>query len=210
MDDNKQIHELAQQVAPLIGYHYSVVRNLDPDGTLRHWAVIEKDGEDGKLVGKLSFGLIGYGHMKNRIEIGVAWPQNPTNFGTKTVEHYNRKGRRTDITVSAEKSAEKIAKDIKSRLLADAESLYAEAQKNLDADLAYSARKRAAIEKVAGLLGKTITGREMESDRSPTFYVGKSYNSRVTVHSGTSIKVELDVNDSNIAKVIEFAKSLEA
>lgn len=198
-----ELHELAKKIAPLIGYEYDekASRNYDGDLMLPHLSSAN---------GQIYFGDINYGHAKGRLHISVSWPtgRNRQNF---FVSQSRRNGRKPDITVAGTKSVEQIAKDIKNRLLPDAESLWQEAARDMNSANEYQDGKIAAMKKVAALLGKSTDERDFSRD-SQSWYINnnnKRYD-RVIVHSASSIKVEIDANVDNIEKIIEFAKSLEA
>ena len=203
----QELHELAKKVAPLIGYEYAEDRNPAswPNANeLSHFAHI-KSGEKGSLWLEAS-------RSPGRIVIAVAWPRAGASQGYRNfvIEGYRNKDRQTSISVTATKTPEQIARDIKNRLLTDAESLYQEAYGDMIRDAEYNDAKRNAAIKVAAL-----TGNEAHSARSDRD-VRYSYNLRdvpvytnIEIRSATNIRVEIDADVDNIEKIIEFVKSLK-
>ena len=151
-----------------------------------------------------------YGHNKSRISIAISWPNTGPEHGYRAVsiQSYERDrlgggDKKTSINVSGDKLPEQIAKDIKSRLLADAEWLYQEAAAKMNRELDYTAKKKAAVDAVAKLCGTTASERDYEG--TSYFHPYKNYNCKVTVISGDSFRVEIDVNDINkVKKLIDY------
>ncbi len=199
---NQELHDLAKKIAPLIGYEYDEKASRNYDGGLMEPHLSSANGA-------IYIHAISYGAQKGRLSIAVSWPvgKNHQNF---FVSEYRRNGRTSRITANAKKTPEQIAKDLKSRLLPDAESLWQEAVKDMNSAQNYQDGKIAAMKKVAGLLGKSTDERDFQRD-SQSWYVSNA-NSRydkVTVHSATSIKVEIDADLENVEKIIEFVKTLK-
>ena len=193
--DNKALQELAQKVAPLIGY--DCVRSPNENMKLA--------GEKGALY----MSVISYGPAKGRIHIGISWPSAPER-GYRVYTVYDRKDRKTDITVSGTKTAEQIAKDIKNRFLADAESLWLEANAAMQRDIEYHNKRKAANIKLAELTGNRVPER-YEENRDTTYYVkpGEFTNAQARVCYGNEVKFEFTTSLENAERVIEFIRSLK-
>lgn len=157
--NTQELHELAKKIAPLIGYEYPTERgwpgNFDNDGTLRDgWARLVRK-ENGEIVGAVTIDPVEYGHSKGRIEIAISWPNTGPAHGYRSVviadgERWRLGGgdKKTSITVAGDKTPEQIAKDIKSRLLADAEWFYQQAAAKMNRELGYAAKKKASEQKL--------------------------------------------------------------
>lgn len=212
----KELHELAKAVAFHLGYHYELGKpsdwpgNLDHEGNLRHHARIVRV-QNGEIQGALYVEHIEANRRdrQGRYSINVAWPTGRSS-GVKTVSAYRLNGRKSSITVSTEKSPAQIAKDIKNRLLSDAESLYQEAAGYIKSENDYEDGKYRAAAKVAQLLGKPFKRPEHYDSRDISFHVGEGYNKHIEVSSATSIKVKIDTDEHGIEKIVEFLKTLEA
>ena len=208
--NTNELHELAKKIAPLIGYEYPTERgwpgNFDNDGTLRDgWSRLVRK-ENGEIVVAITIDPVEYGHSKGRIDINVSWPCASAKDGYQRyyISGSQRNDRKASISVSGDKSLEKIAKDIKSRLLSDAESLYQEATAVMNKELDYKAKKKAAVDAIAKLTGHKADARDYE--RTPYFYPNKNYNVKVTVNTSNSFKVEIEVDSiDKVEKLLEFA-----
>lgn len=212
--NTQELHELAKKVAPLIGYEYLDVENRNdgvtrfPEGGLNRYARITHP-----TIGQGSL-WIEEGRTAGRVVVAVAWPRGDEAQGWQifTVNQMYRKPEETkisEISVSASKSPEQIAKDIKRRLLADAEALYQEAYSTMIGDRNWKSARVNAIIEIADVVGKTPGHGVRENDLRGHFYFN-NVEGQVEVRSASNIKIEYDArNVEQAKKIIEFLKTLQ-
>jgi hypothetical protein len=201
---NKELHELAKKVGDQIGYIWYPGDNEsreERDG-LRASARIRSES------GALYFAEITYGASKGRISIAVSWPSSAAmGWQVYHVAQSRRNGRTAEITVAGSKTPEQIAKDIKSRLLADAESLYQEARKEMQAAIDFRENRRVSVKQLANALGERVPER---IDDEVSFWIDRGrYLGTAKLVGERDVNFSFTANIEQAAKVIEFIRSLK-
>ena len=149
---------------------------------------------------------------KGRLRVSFSRPRDKRGETVALYESAPRYGQISDpeISVAETKSPAEIAKDIARRLLPDAETVFAMAQKVIEERAEYHARKLAALQRVAEVTGNPLEKSRHTGEMRETFsfYHGETRLGDVQVNSATSIRATIDADSSaRVAALVAFLKS---